>query len=99
MACHPGQGRRLKIDSWLARSSRASLGKMRGSEAAARTPTNCSRQIIAIGTDLSDASQTWLSDVAALMNTRSIKIPEKASVKKHLSKQSPVFAAARALAI
>ena len=28
------------------------------------------RQLIPKGTDLSDASQTWLNDVAALMNSR-----------------------------
>jgi len=47
MACHPELARRLKIDIWLARSARP-----QGRVAATRTPTVCSRQFFAKGTDL-----------------------------------------------
>src|SRR5680860_559955 len=64
MACHPELARRLKIDIWFCdphapwqRGSNENTNRLR-------------RQFMPKGTDLSDASQTWLNDVAALMNNR-----------------------------
>ena len=64
MACHPELARRLKIDIWFcdphAPWQRGSNGNTNG----------LLRQFMPKGTDLSDASQTWLNDVPALMNNR-----------------------------
>lgn len=64
LACHPELARRLKIDIWFAdphapwqRSSNENTNGLL-------------RQFMPKGTDLSDASQTWLNDVARLMNGR-----------------------------
>ena len=69
MACNPELARRLKIDirfcdphaPWQRRSNENTNGLL--------------RQFMSKGTDLHDASQTWLNDVAALMNNRPRKTP------------------------
>jgi len=62
--CHPKLARRLKIDIWFcdphAPWQRSSNENTNG----------LLRQFIPKGTDLGDASQTWLNDVAVLMNNR-----------------------------
>jgi len=57
--------RRLKIDIWLGRSSHAHRPRVSN-----ENTNGLLRQFMPKGTDLSDASQTWLNDVAALMNNR-----------------------------
>lgn len=64
MACHPDLARRLKIDIWFCDPH---APWQRGSN---ENTNGLLRQFMPKGTDLSDASQTWLNDVAALMNGR-----------------------------
>ncbi len=79
MACHPELARRLKIDIWFC-DPHQSAGKQspgpfpdpphtwqRGSN---ENTNGLLRQFMPKGTDLGDASQTWLNDVAALLNNR-----------------------------
>jgi IS30 family transposase len=64
MACHPEQARRLKIDIWLCELP-ASWQRGRN-----ENTNGLVRRVMPKGTDLADISQTWLNDVAALMNNR-----------------------------
>ena len=64
MACHPELARRLKIDIWF-RDAHAPW--QRGSS---ENTNGLLRQFMPKGSDLSDASQTWLNDVAWQMNGR-----------------------------
>jgi IS30 family transposase len=64
MACHPELARRLKIDIWFCDPH---APWQRGSN---ENTNGLLRQFMPKGADLSDASQTWLNDVAALMNNR-----------------------------
>jgi len=64
MACHPELARRLKIDI---RFCDPHAPWQRGSN---ENTNGLLRQFMPKGTDLGDASQTWLNDVAALMNNR-----------------------------
>jgi len=64
MACHPELARRLKIDIWFCDPH---APWQRGSN---ENTNGLLRQFMPKGTDLGDASQTWLNDVAALMNNR-----------------------------
>ena len=64
MACHPELARRLKIDIWFCDPH---APWQRGSS---ENTNGLLRQFMPKGTDLSDASQIWLNDVAALMNNR-----------------------------
>jgi IS30 family transposase len=64
MACHPELSRRLKIDIWFCDPH---APWQRGSN---ENTNGLLRQFMPKGTDLSDASQTWLNDLAALMNNR-----------------------------
>jgi IS30 family transposase len=64
MACHPELARRLKIDIWFCDPH---APWQRGSN---ENTNGLLRQFMPKGTDLTDASQTWLNDVAALMNNR-----------------------------
>jgi IS30 family transposase len=64
MACHPELARRLKIDIWFCDPH---APWQRGSN---ENTNGLLRQFMPKGSDLSDASQTWLNDVAALMNNR-----------------------------
>ena len=64
MACHAELARRLKIDIWFCDPH---APWQRGSN---ENTNGLLRQFMPKGTDLSDASQTWLNDVAALMNNR-----------------------------
>ena len=64
MACHPELAHRLKIDIWFCDPH---APWQRGSN---ENTNGLLRQFMPKGTDLSTASQTWLNDVAALMNNR-----------------------------
>ena len=64
LACHPELARRLKIDIWFADPH---APWQRGSN---ENTNGLLRQFMPKGTDLSDASQTWLNDVARLINGR-----------------------------
>ena len=64
MACHPELARRLKIDIWFCDPH---APWQRGSN---ENTNGLLRQFMPKGTDLSDASQTWLNDIANLMNNR-----------------------------
>lgn len=64
MTCHPELARRLKIDIWFCDPHSP---WQRGSN---ENTNGLLRQFMPKGTDLSDASQTWLNDVAGLMNNR-----------------------------
>jgi len=64
MACHPELARRLKIDIWFCDPH---APWQRGSN---ENTNGLLRQFFPKGTDLSDLSQTTLSDVARLMNNR-----------------------------
>ena len=64
MACHPELARRLKIDIWFCDPH---APWQRGSN---ENTNGLLRQFMPKGTDLSDVSQTWLNDIAALMNNR-----------------------------
>jgi IS30 family transposase len=64
MACHPELARRLKIDIWFCDPH---APWQRGSN---ENTNGLLRQFMPKGTDLGDASQTWLNNVAALMNNR-----------------------------
>jgi IS30 family transposase len=64
MACHPELARRLKIDIWFCDPH---APWQRGSN---ENTNGLLRQFMPKGTNLGDASQTWLNDVAALMNNR-----------------------------
>ncbi len=64
MACHPELARRLKIDIWFCDPY---APWQRGSN---ENTNGLLRQFMPKGTDLADLSQTWLNDVAALMNNR-----------------------------
>jgi IS30 family transposase len=64
MACHPELARRLKINIWFCDPH---APWQRGSN---ENTNGLLRQFMPKGTDLGDASQTWLNDVAALMNNR-----------------------------
>lgn len=64
MACHPELARRLKIDIWFCDPH---APWQRGSN---ENTNGLLRQFMPKGTDLSDTSQIWLNDVAALMNNR-----------------------------
>jgi len=64
MACHPELARRLKIDIWFCDPHSP---WQRGSN---ENTNGLLRQFMPKGADLSDASQTWLNDVANLMNNR-----------------------------
>lgn len=64
MACHPELARRLKIDIWFCDPH---APWQRGSN---ENTNGLLRQFMPKGTDLGNLSQTWLNDVAALMNNR-----------------------------
>jgi IS30 family transposase len=64
MACHPELARRLRIDIWFCDPH---APWQRGSN---ENTNGLLRQFMPKGTDLSGASQTWLNDVASLMNNR-----------------------------
>lgn len=64
MACHPDLARRLKIDIWFCDPH---APWQRGSN---ENTNGLLRQFMPKGTDLGDVSQTWLNDVARLMNQR-----------------------------
>ena len=64
MACHPELSRRLKIDIWFCDPH---APWQRGSN---ENTNGLLRQFMPKGTDLSDASQTWLNDIAWLLNGR-----------------------------
>ena len=63
-ACHPELARRLKIDIWLCDPH---APQQRGLN---ENTNGLLRQFMPKGIDLGNISQTWLNDVAALMNNR-----------------------------
>jgi IS30 family transposase len=64
MACHPELARRLKIDIWFCDPH---APWQRGSN---ENTNGLKCQFMPKGTDLNGASQTWLNDIANLMNNR-----------------------------
>jgi len=81
MACHLELARRLKIDIWFCDPH---APWQRGSN---ENTNGLLHQLMPKGTDLADASQTWLNDVAALMNNRprktlGWKTPEEAMAEE-----------------
>jgi len=64
MSCHPELARRLKIDIWFCDPH---APWQRGSN---ENTNGLLRQFMPKGTDLSNASQTWLNDIAWLLNGR-----------------------------
>jgi len=64
MACHPDLARRLKIDIWFCDPH---APWQRGSN---ENTNGLLRQFMPKGTDLSGVSQTWLNDIAWLLNGR-----------------------------
>jgi len=64
MACHPELARRLKIDIWFCDPH---APWQRGSN---ENTNGLLRQFMPKGTDLSGVSQTWLNDIAWLLNGR-----------------------------
>ncbi len=64
MACHPELARRLKIDIWFCNPH---APWQRGSN---ENTNGLLRQFMPKGTDLSGVSQTWLNDIAWLLNGR-----------------------------
>jgi len=64
MACHPEFARRVKIDLWFCDPH---APWQRGSN---ENTSGLLRQFMPKRTDLGNVSQTWLNDVAALMNNR-----------------------------
>lgn len=83
MACHHELARRRKIDIWFCDPH---APWQRGSD---ENTNGLLRQFMPKGTDLSDASQTWLNDVARLMNDRP---------RKTLGRRTPAEAMAEELA-
>ena len=64
MACHPELARRLKIDIWFCDPH---APRQRGSN---ENTDGVLRQFMSTDLDFGDVSQTWLNDVASLMNNR-----------------------------
>ena len=64
MACHPELARRMKIDIWFCDPH---APWQRGSN---ENTNGLLRQFMPKGNDLGNLSQTWLNDVANLMNNR-----------------------------
>ena len=69
MACHPKLARRLKIDIWFCDTH---APWRRGSN---ENTNGLLRKYMPKGTDLNGASQTFLNDVANLINNLSRKTP------------------------
>jgi len=93
MACHPELARRLKIDIWFCDPH---APWQRGSN---ENTNGLLRQFMPKGTDLSDASQTWLNDVAALMNNRPRKTLGWKTPAEAMAEEMAAFNEAVALAI
>ena len=92
MACHPELARRLKIDIWFCDPH---APWQRGSN---ENTNGLLRQFMPKGTDLSDASQTWLNDVAALMNNRPRKTLGWKTPTEAMAEEMAAFNEAAALA-
>jgi IS30 family transposase len=92
MACHPELARRLKIDIWFCDPH---APWQRGSN---ENTNGLLRQFMPKGTDLSDASQTWLNDVAALMNNRPRKTLGWKTPAEAMAEEMAAFNEAVALA-
>ena len=93
MACHPELASRLKIDIWFCDPH---APWQRGSN---ENTNGLLRQFMPKGTDLSDASQTWLNDVAALMNNRPRKTLGWKTPAEAMAEEMAAFNEAVALAI
>jgi IS30 family transposase len=92
MACHPELARRLKIDIWFCDPH---APWQRGSN---ENTNGLLRQFMPKGTDLSDASQTWLNDIAALMNNRPRKTLDWKTPAEAMAEEMAAFNEAVALA-
>ena len=93
MACHPELARRLKIDIWFCDPH---APWQRGSN---ENTNGLLRQFMPKGTDLSDASQTWLNDVATLMNNRPRKTLGWRTPAEAMADEIEAFKSTVALAI
>jgi IS30 family transposase len=107
-ACHPELTRRLKIDIWV-----CDLHQLAGKQSPGLFPDpphTCQRgsnentngllrQFMPKGTDLSDTTQTWLNDVAALMNNRPRKTPGWRTPAEAMAEEIEAFKSTVALAI
>lgn len=93
MACHPELARRLKIDIWFCDPH---APWQRGSN---ENTNGLLRQFMPKGTDLTDASQTWLNDVAALMNNRPRKTLGWRTPAEAMADEIAAFKSTVALAI
>ena len=93
MACHPELSRRLRIDIWFCDPH---APWQRGST---ENTNGLLRQFMPKGTDLSDASQTWLNDVATLMNNRPRKTLGWRTPAEAMADEIEAFKSTVALAI
>ena len=93
MACHPELSRRLRIDIWFCDPH---APWQRGSN---ENTNGLLRQFMPKGTDLSDASQTWLNDVATLMNNRPRKTLGWRTPAEAMADEIEAFKSTVALAI
>ena len=93
MACHPELSRRLRIDIWFCDPH---APWQRGSN---ENTNGLLRQFMPKGTDLSAASQTWLNDVATLMNNRPRKTLGWRTPAEAMADEIEAFKSTVALAI
>ena len=91
MACHPELARRLKIDIWFCDPH---APWQRGSN---ENTNGLLRQFMPKGTDLGNLSQTWLNDVAALMNNRPRKTLDWRTSAQAMTEEIAVFKSTVAL--
>ena len=85
MACDPELASRPKNDIWFCDPH---APWQRGSN---ENTNGLLRQFMPKGTDLSDASQTWLNDVARLMTAPERPTAEKRLPRQWLKKSRPQF--------
>ena len=91
MACHPELARRLKIDIWFCDPH---APWQRGSN---ENTNGLLRQFMPKGTDLGNVSQTWLNDVAALMNNRPRKTLDWRTPNEAMAEEIQAFKSTVAL--
>jgi IS30 family transposase len=91
MARHPELAQHLKIDSWFCDLH---APWQRGSN---ENIDGLLRQFLPKSTDLSDLSQTWLNDVAALMNNRPRKTLGRTTPAEAMADETATFRSTVAL--